>query len=154
MQRLRGFTLIELMIAVAMVAILAAIAMPSYSDYVRRGRVSEAVATLAGMRVKMEQYYQDNKNYGSGGTCATDATASSWNSFAATKYFTFSCATSTVGGVANQGYTVTATGKTGSLTNGYIYTVDYTGSRKTTKYANNTVSANCWLTKNSTSCDN
>src|SRR5690606_1858627 len=59
----RGFTLIELMITVAIIAILAAVAVPSYQDYVRRGKVTEATATLAQFRIKMEQYFQDNQTY-------------------------------------------------------------------------------------------
>ena len=57
MPRSRGFTLIELMIAVAIVAILAAIAIPSYSEYIRRSRITEAISALSGMRVKMEQFF-------------------------------------------------------------------------------------------------
>ena len=51
----RGFTLIEVMIVVAIVAILATIAMPSYRDYLRRGQVPEAMTYLSDYRVKLEQ---------------------------------------------------------------------------------------------------
>ena len=73
MTRSRGFTLIELMIAVAIIAILAAIAIPAYTDYIRRGRITEAFATLSGMRVKMEQYFQDNRTYAAPASPATIA---------------------------------------------------------------------------------
>ena len=54
-----GFTLIEVMIVVAIVAILAGIALPSYLDYVRRGQIQEGTTALADGRVKMEQFFQD-----------------------------------------------------------------------------------------------
>ncbi len=74
----RGFTLIELMIIVAIVSILAAVALPAYGDYVRRGQLPEAFAGMSDLRVKMEQYYQDNRNYGTnGGNCA-DVGPPSW----------------------------------------------------------------------------
>jgi prepilin-type N-terminal cleavage/methylation domain-containing protein len=59
----QGFTLIELMITVAIVAILAAIAMPNYRDYVIRGQLTDATTGLASVRAKMERYYQDNRSY-------------------------------------------------------------------------------------------
>lgn len=68
-----GFTLIEVMIVVAIIAILAAIAMPQYSDYITRSRMQEAQATLANMRVRMEQYFQDNRTYV--GACAAGTVA-------------------------------------------------------------------------------
>ena len=64
-----GFTLIEVMITVAIVAILGSIALPAYFDYVRRGQLPEAFSNLADYRVKMEQYYQDNRNYGTTTLC-------------------------------------------------------------------------------------
>ncbi|MBS78777.1 MAG: type 4 fimbrial biosynthesis protein [Variovorax sp.] len=141
-----GFTLIEMMIVVALVAILAAIAMPSYNDYIRRGQQPEAFNALSDFRAKMEQYYQDNRKYGSGTTCANDATASSWNGFAATKYFNFAC---TITDGAQQAYSISATGKDGQVKND-VYSIDQNGNRTTSKFKGATVSANCWLTRSST----
>jgi type IV pilus assembly protein PilE len=57
-----GFTLIEVMIVIAIIAILAGVAMPSYVDYLRRGRIPDATATLSTLQVKMEQWFQDNRS--------------------------------------------------------------------------------------------
>jgi prepilin-type N-terminal cleavage/methylation domain-containing protein len=68
----QGFTLIELMITVAIIAILAAIAVPNYTDYITRSKFTEAHGMLGDLRVKMEQYYMDNRRYGTtvgGGVC-------------------------------------------------------------------------------------
>ena len=73
MQRSTGFTLIELMVTVAIVAILAAVALPNYTDYVRRGKIQEATSALLAMRVKTEQYFQDNRQYPTGGCVALPA---------------------------------------------------------------------------------
>lgn len=144
-----GFTLIEVMIVVAVIGILAAIAVPAYNDYVRRGQLPEAFNELSSYRAKMEQYYLDNRNYGSAAVCANSATANSWNTFPKTiKYFKFECATSN----AQQNYTVTATGVSGSAV-GHVYTIDHNGTRLTTKFKGSDLStaAQCWLT-NSTTC--
>jgi len=153
--RLAGFTLIELMITVAIVGILAAVAMPSYKNYIRRGQQPEAFNALSDYRTKMEQYYQDNRNYGSASTkCADASTASSWNTFApaGAKYFTFTCAANTTSGDSTQqSYTITATGNAGTQVASDVYTIDQNGNRATSNFKGSAVTASCWLTT-STSC--
>jgi len=56
MKKQQGFTLIELMIVVAIVAILAAIALPAYQDYMKRSKVSEAVATAGACKTSVAEY--------------------------------------------------------------------------------------------------
>ena len=68
----KGFTLIELMIVVAIIAILAAIALPAYQDYTKRARVSEAVSLVAGAKSAVAEYYANE-----GGTPANPAWPSS-----------------------------------------------------------------------------
>ena len=145
-----GFTLIDLMVAAALVAILASIAMPSYQAYVRRGQLAEAFTTLADMRVKMEQHYQDNKFYGTSVASTSCPTLSGHSAFpVASKYFTVTCA----GGAApSQTYTLTATGS-GGLVVGYDYTINHAGTKGTTKFAGTASTAACWLSKAS-GCDN
>lgn len=59
----RGFTLVEVMIAVAIIGVLAAIAIPAYSDYQERARVYQATTDIASMSVQIEHYFQENRIY-------------------------------------------------------------------------------------------
>lgn len=70
----RGFTLIELMIAVAIVAILASVAYPSYTDYLRKGRRAEARSVILEAAQWMERFYTQNQRYdqNTAGTATTD----------------------------------------------------------------------------------
>ncbi len=59
----RGFTLIELMIVVVIVAILASVAIPSYRDSVMRGKRADGKTALSDVASKQEQYFMDNRSY-------------------------------------------------------------------------------------------
>ncbi len=59
----RGFTLIEMMIVVAIVGILAAVAYPSYDEYVKRGNRTEGQAFLSDVGARQERYFSQNNAY-------------------------------------------------------------------------------------------
>ena len=138
----RGFTIIELMVAVAIVAILAAIAAPSYQDYMTRGKIPEATSTLADMRVKMEQYFQDNRTYV--GACAANTVAPLPTN---TKYFAVTCPTLTA-----TTFTVMAAGNAARGMDGFDYTVNQQNVQDSTIAGQAAVqgyvsNASCWITR-------
>jgi len=144
--RSTGFTLIELMITVAVVAILAAIAIPSYSQYIMRANVMEAVAGLSDMRVKMEQYFQDQRNYTGGGGITAPCQAGTVAPLPTAKNFVFSC--SNLGATT---YTVTATGR--NQMTGFVYTVDQAGTRTTVSLGAGWANQGCgWVLKGDGTC--
>jgi type IV pilus assembly protein PilE len=130
--KLNGFTLIELMVVVAIIGILASIALPSYTSYVARGKIAEATSELSKWRNSAERYYQDNRNFTD--VCDNAVPTS-------TKYFTYSCVSTA------QTYTLTATGVATQGMNGYVYTINQDNTKTTTQFDNQAVTATCWLTK-------
>jgi type IV pilus assembly protein PilE len=141
MKRSTGFTLIELMVAIAIVAILAAIALPSYTRYVQRGDLVEATQALSQYRVQMEQWYQDNNTYANGAACGVAAPTTLVN-------FTVACALT--GGANGQAYTATATANNPGPVAGFKYTIDQSNNQQTTGLPTNwspgtTLPATSWI---------
>jgi type IV pilus assembly protein PilE len=136
--RVAGFTLVEVMITIAIIAILAAVALPSYFDYVTRSRLVEAKTSLVDMRTRLEQYFLDNRAFP-----ATPCTAIPPM---ATKFFTVTCATS------GSTYTVTATGKDSMA--GFVFTIDQANAKTTTglKTGWGTAPKSCWISRKNDDC--
>ena len=136
-----GFTLIELMIVVAIVAILAAVALPAYNDHVTRGKIAEATSNLANLRVRMEQFFQDNRTY-IGGPCNPPA--------AETRYFTYACAPA----ATLTTFGIQATGVAAQGVGGFVYTINEVNAKTTVMSAPSTWtgSVTCWVTKKDGGC--
>jgi len=141
----RGFTLIEIMIVVAIVAILAAFALPSYRDYVTRGRLVDATTGLSTMQADMERYFQDNRTYLVAGTFTPPCAAPGRMSGT----FVITCSI-----LAANNYTLEANGT--GLTNGFVFSLNQQGGRRTTGVPTgsgwSTVPLECWAVKRGHAC--
>lgn len=128
----QGFTLIELMIALAILGILATIAIPSYQDYITRSKRSEATSNLLQLSTLQEQFYRDFRVYAGGttstGSAPTTSGGTDGNLAWATpsgSYFTYSMTSLSSG----QGFVAKGTGVSGSATAKYRYTIMHSGLR-------------------------
>ena len=150
--RAHGFTLIEIMITVVIIGVLAAIAIPSYQDYVRRGYVVDATNGLATMRANMERYFQDNRTYKKVGTIVppcqnTDAKTRTFGNFVV------SCAGDTDTG--DTSFLLTATGS--GPAKDVVFTIDQANAQATTKMPSGwsgwtSTCTSAWIVKKGQAC--
>ncbi len=137
-----GFSLIELMITVIIAAILAAIALPAYRDHALRARVTEALSQLSATNLRLEQFYQDSRKFGSEKVCGVTMPAND--------NFSYTCALAT----DEQSYVLTASGLAASGTQDFSFTIDQSGNTETLTLPASwgTTPAKCWIAKKGMAC--
>jgi type IV pilus assembly protein PilE len=136
------------MIVVAVIAILAAVALPSYTDYITRSKLVEAHTHLADLRVKQEQRFQDARAY-SAALCTPTGGAA-----ADVKYFQFSCP---AGEPTANTFVVQAVGL--QDLQGITFTINESNVKTTTVTGGSTMAgkgytgaANCWVKRKGGQC--
>jgi type IV pilus assembly protein PilE len=137
--RSAGFTLLELMVAVAVAGILATLALPSFSEYLLRGRIPQAAARLSTSELHLEQYFQDRRTYAGAPECTGDTTSNT--------YFDFGCPV-----VDDAHFVVQAVGK-GSMS-GFVFSVDDQSIRRTVSVPTgwSLPGTDCWVVRRDGSC--
>jgi type IV pilus assembly protein PilE len=137
MRKAKGFTLIELMAVVIIIAILAAIAYPSYRDYILRGKITEAFSSLSELRLRAEKWFADNRTYVGFSTTINGA-----------RYFAYTCPTITA-----TAFTCQADGVASQGMSGFQYTINESNVRQTVSVPSGwNTSTTCWITKKGETC--
>ena len=111
--------------------------MPGYTNYIKKGKAAEGPSNLADLRIKAEQYFQDNRTY-AGINCVPQGA----------KYFTYACTAADGTGASGDanGYLITATGVVAEGMTGFLYTVNQANA-KTSQYDGGTAVTGCWANK-------
>jgi len=142
MQRQSGFTLVEIMIAVVIIGILTAVALPSYSSYVMRARLAEAHSALASTQPKLEQFWANTRSYEDFDDEDQDPKLMPAN----TDNFVY-----TLENASSSGYQLVATGQGAAAD--FKYTLTQAGARATTGAPTGwTRSDTCWVDRKDGSC--
>jgi type IV pilus assembly protein PilE len=148
-RRRGGFTLIEVMVTVAIVAILASVAYPSYRDHIVRGHLVDATNGLSTFRANMERHYQDNRSYADASSGGTTFVSPCRQAVAerTVGHFVIGCSA----GPTATGYTLKATGS-GPVA-GFGFTVSERDARATTEAPNGwPTCATAWMVKKGHAC--
>ncbi len=138
----RGFTLVELMIAVAIIAIITAVALPAYNEYVTRSRLTEAFSSMATAAAAAEQYWSNQTPR----TYVNFNASRSWPQNTANFSYALAADPST--------FTITATGQ--GAVSGFVFTIDQNNTRRTAAVGSgwSMPSGDCWVSGKSGSCTN
>lgn len=124
----RGFTLVELMVAVAVIAILASVALPAYNQYIKKSRATGAAADLVSLSLNFENSYQRALQYTAATLSTTSAVKTSYPGWSPAQAENFDFSTS----ATTASYTLTATGKSSTLSSGCTLTITETNARTST----------------------
>nr|WP_181718029.1 type IV pilin protein [Psychrobacter sp.]QJS05948.1 PilE protein [Psychrobacter sp.] len=127
-----GFTLVELMVTVTIIAILAAIAVPSYQNYVKRANIKAAQTDLISLSLVFENHYQRNLSYPSSGYTSTNELLNQFSSWSISKVGPFSFSSEALNLDNGKGYTLIATAKESSNLKGCILKIDNTNKQTAT----------------------
>ena len=137
-----GFTLIEILIAVAIISLIVSLGYPSYAYHVKRAKIAEATTSLSELHLRSAHQFQDGRTYiKADNSCIVNAPSND--------YFSFHCT------ATDDTYTWTAKSKADAglgAQNDYAYSIDHNGNKRTQRFSGTEVSKTCWILKQSTIC--
>lgn len=135
----KGFSLLELMVALAVVAILALVALPAYSRYLQEGRLVEAPTLLTRYAAVLERRFLETHRYDEDGACT----------FPAGRHFAVQCE------LRPGGYRLIARNLAGAglgASGRYVYALDSEGRRRTLRFAGEVRDLPCWQLRAGVGC--